>query len=260
MRWRDLPAALYLAAAAVFIFLPVVVLVQFSFQDGLLPVPPFRGFSLRWYERLFADRRLMQALGNSAIVGALSALAATILGFLAAYSLARRPTRWTPQLRFLLMAPITVSYIVIALGLLIVFNGTGLGKSLFAVGIGHAVINLPLGFAVIYSQMGVHQLNLERAALDLGASEAKALLYVTVPVLWPALLAAFFIAFTLSWDEFVIAQLLSKFDVTMPVVIFSLLRTGLNPVTNAVGTFVFVVSVGLVVLVELLLMRRPRDG
>jgi spermidine/putrescine transport system permease protein len=79
-------------------------------------------------------------------------------------------------------------------------------------------------------------------------------------MLWPALLAAFFIAFTLSWDEFVIAQLLSKFDVTLPVVIFSLLRTGLNPETNAVGTFVFAVSIGLVVLVELLLSRRRRDG
>jgi hypothetical protein len=129
-------------------------------------------------------------------------------------------------------------YIIIALGLLIVFNGLGIGKSLFAVGLGHVVINLPLCFAVIYSQMGEHQANVERAALDLGASEFKALIYVTVPMLWPALLAAFFIAFTLSWDEFVIAQLLSKFDVTLPVVIFSLLRTGLNPVTNAVGTFV----------------------
>ncbi|HEY7689090.1 MAG TPA: ABC transporter permease, partial [Dongiaceae bacterium] len=170
MRTRDIPALLYVIAAVIFIFLPVVILVQFSFQDGLAPVPPFKGFSLRWYDRMFADRKLMEALGNSVIVGGLSSLAATALGFLAAFKLARRPGRAAPQIRFLLMAPITVSYIIIALGLLIVFNGLGIGKSLFAVGIGHVVINLPLCFAVIYSQMGEHQANVERAALDLGAS------------------------------------------------------------------------------------------
>ena len=208
----------------------MVVLVQFSFQDGLVPVPPFKGFSLRWYDKMFADRKLMEALGNS-VAGRRAVVAWRRRRSASSppSELARRPAARAPQMQFLLMAPITVSYIIIALGLLIVFNGLGIGKSLFAVGVGHVVINLPLCFAVIYSQMGEHQANVERAALDLGASEFKALVYVTVPMLWPALLAAFFIAFTLSWDEFVIAQLLSKFDVTLPVVIFSLLRTGLNP-------------------------------
>jgi len=170
MATDDQTTALILAAAAVFIFLPVVMLVQFSFQDGLVPVPPFKGFSLRWYDKMFADRKLMEALGNSVLVGGLSSLAATLLGFLAAFKLARGPGRGAPRMQFLLMAPITVSYIIIALGLLIVFNGLGFGKSLLAVGIGHVVINLPLCFAVIYSQMGEHQANVERAALDLGAS------------------------------------------------------------------------------------------
>src|SRR3546814_14020734 len=78
------------------------------------------------------------------------------------------------------MAPIAVSYLIIAMGLLIVFNWLAMPKSLIAVGIGHVVINLPLAFAIIYSQMGEHQANIERAALDLGASEAKAMLYVTL--------------------------------------------------------------------------------
>jgi len=88
MRPRDLPAVLYVAAVFAFVFLPVVTLVQFSFQDGLLPVPPFRGVSLRWYEAMFADRRLMAALRNSVAVAGLSSAAATALGFLAAYGLA----------------------------------------------------------------------------------------------------------------------------------------------------------------------------
>jgi spermidine/putrescine transport system permease protein len=120
------------------------------------------------------------------------------------------------------------------------------------------VINLPLCFAIVYSQLGEHQANIERAAHDLGASDLQALLRVTVPMLWPTLLAAFFISFTLSWDEFVIAFLLSKFDVTLPVVMWNMLNSGLNPQLNAVGTLVFATSIGLVALVATLLLSRGR--
>jgi spermidine/putrescine transport system permease protein len=223
-------------------------------------VPPFRGVSLRWYEKVLSNRRLIEALGNSVLVGGLSSLTATVLGFLAAYGLARRRPGFAGAAQFMLMAPITVSYLIIGMGLLITFNTLGIGKSLIAVGIGHVVINLPLAFGIVYSQLGEHQANVERAAHDLGASDLKALLLITVPMLWPTLLAAFFIAFTLSWDEFVIAFLLSQFDVTLPVVIWSLLRSGLNPELNAAGTLVFATSIGLVILVELLLRRGRRDG
>jgi len=260
MRARDLPAALYLLAAAVFIFLPVAVLVLFSFQEGMLPVPPFRGPSLHWYQVMLGDRRLLAALSNSVVVGVLSSLAATALGFLAAYGLARRRPRWQGAARFVLMAPLTVSYLIIGMGLLIAFNDLGLGRSLLSVGIGHVVINLPLAFAIVYSQLGEHQANVERAAQDLGASDLQAVLLVTVPMLWPTLLAAFFIAFTLSWDEFVIAFLLSRFDVTLPVVIWSLLRTGLNPELNAAGTFVFAISIALFLAVEFLIRRGRRNA
>ena len=117
------------------------------------------------------------------------------------------------------------------------------------------MINLPLCFAIVYSQLGEHQANIERAAHDLGASELQALSLITVPMLWPTLLAAYFIAFTLSWDEFVIAFLLSRFDVTLPVVIWSMLRSGLSPELNAVGTLVFATSIAVVLVVALLLSR-----
>ena len=103
-----LASALVLIAAAVFIFLPVVVLIQYSFQDGIVPVPPFKGFSLRWYEKALENRRLTEALWNSAVVALVSSLVATVLGFLAAYGLARRKSRWTRAAELALMAPITV--------------------------------------------------------------------------------------------------------------------------------------------------------
>jgi spermidine/putrescine transport system permease protein len=161
-------------------------------------------------------------------------------------------------MRALITLPLTVSYLLIGLGLLASFNALGLPRSLLTVGNGHVVINLPLAFAILYASMGPRILNAERAARDLGAPETRVLIHVTVPMLAPALIASYFLAVTFSWDEFIIAFLLSRFDVTLPVEIWSLLRSGLNPRTNAIGSLVFLVSVALVLLLEILVFRKAR--
>jgi spermidine/putrescine transport system permease protein len=106
--------------------------------------------------------------------------------------------------------------------------------------------------------MGDHQKNAERAARDLGASEAQVLWHISAPMLAPALAAAFFLSVTFSWDEFIIAFLLTRFDVTLPVEIWSMLRSGLSPATNAVGSLVFLVSISAVFLMEFALFRRVK--
>jgi len=244
----------YLAAMLAFIYLPVVILVLFSFQKGLLPVPPFEGPSLEWYEKAFANDRLMAALINSVMVALSSAFAATALGFLAAYGMARRPPRFAGAMRFFLMAPIMVSYLIIGLGLLIVFNVVGISKSLLAVGVGHTIINLPLCFAIVFSQFGDHHRNMDQAAHDLGAGDWQVIRRIAIPVMRPALFAAFCLSATLSWDEFIIALLLSRFDVTLPVMIFELLRAGLTPEVNAAGTIVFAISMSTVALAAIVML------
>lgn len=257
-RLGTIAGALYLVLVYLFIFLPVITLMLFSFQDGRVPVPPFRGPSLQWYEALFANTRMMAALRNSVVVGVVSAAIATLLGFLAAYGVARYRPVAARAIRGFLVVPIAVSYLVIGLGLSIGANELAVSSSLALVVIGHVVINLPLAFLVVLSQMGEHQERLEKAARDLGASEVKVLTLITVPTLLPGLLAAFALSFTLSWDEFVIALLLTRFDVTLPVEIWSSLRTGLDPETNAVGTLVFVLSIGLLALTYLVVVRLSR--
>ena len=254
---RLLVAAYGLAVYA-FIFLPVVVLVLFSLQATSFPIPPFTGPSLRWYEAVLGDARLTSALVNSVLVAILSSALAVALGFLAAWGFARYHLPRAAVLRGLITLPLTVSYLIIGMGILILFNAAGIPKSLTAAGIGHVVINLPLCFAIIYSQMGDNQVNLERAARDLGATEWKVLFLVSVPVMWPAIFASFFLSMTFSWDEFVISFLLTRFDTTLPVEIWNLLRSGLNPRTNAIGSLVFGVSVVLAILFELILLRRNR--
>lgn len=249
-------AGLYLMAAYTFILLPVAVLVLFSFQSTMFPVPPFNGPSLRWYEAVFSDRRLVAALWNSLALAITSSGVATFLGFLAAFGLARFSVPGSAAMRGFLIAPLTVSYLIIGAGLLISFNDWGIPKSLLAAGIGHVVINLPLCFAIIYSQMSDQQVNIERAARDLGAREWQVLILITAPMLWPAIFAAFFLSVTFSWDEFVIAFLVTRFDTTLPVEIWNLLRSGLNPKTNAIGSMVFAISVVAVLFLELVILRR----
>jgi spermidine/putrescine transport system permease protein len=255
---RALPVWAYVALLYGFIFLPVGVLVLFSFQGSRMPVPPFNGPSLQWYEAVFADPRMMDALTNSVVVALASSLLSVVLGFLAAYALARHRLPFGGLLQGFLTAPLTVSYLIIAMGLLITFNQLGVPKSLLTVGIGHVVINLPLCFAILYSQMGEHQANVERAARDLGAHEWQVLALITVPMMWPALFASFFLSVTFSWDEFIIAFMVSRFEVTLPVEIWSMLRTGLNPKTNAVGSFVFLISVATVLVLDLVVFRSRK--
>lgn len=255
-RMRSLGAWVYALAIYGFIFLPVAVLVLFSFQAGRFPIPPFDGPALKWYAQVFADPKLTGALVNSVAVALVSSAVACLLGFLAAYGLARYRLPAAGLQRALLIAPMTVSYLIIGLGLLTAFNMLGVSRSLLTVGIGHTVINMPLCFAIIYGSMGAHQVNIERAARDLGAREWQVLWLVTAPMLMPAILASYFLSVTFSWDEFIIAFLLSRFEVTLPVEVWSLLRSGLNPKTNAVGSVIFLFSIVLVLVLELTVLRR----
>lgn len=249
----------YLTAVFVFIYLPVVVLVLFSFQDSRLPVPPFDGPTLKWYVEVLSDRDIVAALVNSLIIAIVSSALALILGFVAAQGLARVRLPGAMLMRAALIAPMTVSYLIIALGLLTMFNDMGVRPSLWTAGIGHVVINLPLCFAILFAAMGEHQKNAERAARDLGASDWQVLVLVTAPMLKPALFAAFFLSVTFSWDEFIIAFLLTRFEVTLPVEIWSMLRSGLSPETNAIGSFVFLVSIAILIALELTVFRKARS-
>ncbi|MCW5626890.1 MAG: ABC transporter permease [Burkholderiales bacterium] len=257
---RHATAVAVMGPLFVFIYLPVVVLVLFSFHAGQVPVPPFEGPSLAWYARVLDSDRVTGAAWSSVLVGVISSAAATLLATLAAWGLARYRVPGRRLFEVLLYLPLAVSYLVIGVGLLVAFSAVGVGKSLWAVGIGHVVLNLPLAFAIVYGQFDPEQARFEQAARDLGASERQVFLRVTVPLLRPAILGAFLLSLTFSWDEFIVAFLLSGFDPTLPVVIWGMLRTGLNPQTNAAGTLVFLLSLAAGIVFEVALFRRGRRG
>lgn len=250
----------FLGAMYVFLFLPVLILVAYSFQAGNVPFPPLTGPSFKWYGAAMANAQYMDGLLHSLAVGALSALVATLLGFLAAYGVARFAFRLKGFVQALLLAPSMLSFLIIALGLLVFFKSVGIEPSLLAIGIGHVVINLPICFAVILAQIGAHQVSAERAARDLGASETEVLVLITAPMIWPGLLTAYLLAFSFSWDEFIIAFMLSRFETTLPVALWSSLRAGLSPAVNAAGTLLFLGSLGLYAVLISAGFRRREVG
>lgn len=256
---RTIGTLAVLGPMLVFIYLPVVVLVLFSLHDGRVPVPPFKGPTLEWYGRILSNPRITSATLASVLVAGVSAAVSVALAMLAGWGLARYRVPGRKVIEALILMPLTVSYLVVGLGLLVATGGL-VPKSLALVIIGHVVLNLPLAFAILYVQFDAAQARLEMAARDLGASEAQVFWRVTVPSLRVAIIAAFALCFTFSWDEFIVAFLLSGFDPTLPVVIWGLLRTGLDPQTNAAGTLVFLVSVVAALLVEAILLKRRKDG
>ena len=258
MRRALLPMLVILPMLA-FIYLPVLTLVLFSLHDGRVPVPPFKGPTLEWYGRVLANPRITTATLNSVGVAGLSAAISVALAILAAWGLARHRVPGRRLIEAAILMPLTVSYLVVGLGLMVSYAGI-LPKSLALVVIGHVVLNMPLAFSILYVQFDRDQERLEMAARDLGATEAQVFWRVTVPTLRVALIAAFALCFTFSWDEFIVAFLVSGFDPTLPVVIWGLLRTGLDPQTNAAGTLVFLVSVLAALIAEVFLFAKRRHA
>ena len=243
-------SAMVLLGYLIFVYLPVGVLILYSFQDGSVPLPPFRGFSTRWYAEIFSDNRLMAAIWRSGLLAVSSAFLATVLAFGAAYAAVKSTGVTKAVLNWLMITPLTVSYLVLGLGLLLTLQWVGLSRSIWSLLMGHVVISIPISFLIISSQLGRYLETFERAAADLGASPLKTLVFVVAPISAPSLVASFFISLTTSWDEFVMAFLLTRFDTTLPVEIWAMLRRGLQPTTNAVGTLVFAVSLGTIPILE----------
>jgi spermidine/putrescine transport system permease protein len=251
--------SLILLLMLLFIYLPVAILVLFSFQGGPIPVPPFDGPSLRWYVQILKNDAIVSSTGISIVVGTISSAVATLLATVAAWGLARYRIPGRTAIEILLYMPLAVSYLVIGIGLLVTFTALGVGKSIWAVMVGHVDLNLPLAFAVVYAQFEPEQVRFEHAARDLGASELQVFLKVTVPLLRPAIIAAFLLSFTFSWDEFIVSFLLSGFQPTLPVVIWGMLRSGLDPQINAAGSLVFLLSIAAALVFELTLLRRKKN-
>jgi len=242
----------YFGLLVLFLYAPLIVLMVFAFNSGNIPSLPIESFSTKWFSSAFSDTTLTSALGRSFLIAVVNGLAATLLGVMAAVSLARRRLALRGVVVTLILIPLVVPYIVLAVGMVVLLHELGIATSLVAVLAGHIVISLPYSVLVILPRLRTLDPSISEAALDLGASELRAFLFVTLPLMAPALFSSFLIAFTISFDEFAIASFLAPpGSPTYPVVLYSSSRTpALLPEVIAIGSIVIVLSLALVVLAE----------
>lgn len=232
-----------------FLYLPILLLVIFSFNESKL-VTVWAGFSTKWYAAAFANEGLMNAAWVTIRVAFVSATVATVLGTLAAMALARR-TAFTGRLLFsgMIYAPLVMPEVITGLSLLLLFVAVDLDRGMMTVTLAHITFCMCFVAVVVQARLAGFDRSLEEAALDLGATPARAFFSVTLPLIAPAVAAGWMLAFTLSLDDLVIAQFNSgPGATTLPMKIFSQVRLGVTPEINAVCTIlVGLVSAGVIV-------------
>jgi putrescine transport system permease protein len=255
MKNRSLSLYTALGFGYAFLYLPIVLLVIYSFNASRL-VTVWGGFSTKWYGELLNDQKILDAAWLSLKVALLNATISTFLGTLAAIVLVRF-RRFAGRTLFtgMITAPLVMPEIITGLAMLLLFVsmeqaiGWPDGRSMTTIVIAHVTFSLSFVTVVVQSRLAQMDISLEEAAMDLGARPAKVFLVVTLPIIAPSLLAGWLLSFTLSIDDVVISSFVTgPGSTTLPIVIFSKVRLGVSPEINALASIVVaIVSVGIVI-------------
>jgi spermidine/putrescine transport system permease protein len=235
--------------AYVFLLAPIVVLIVFSFNEARSTVV-FTGFTLDWYKEVVTDRNIRRALKVSLIVAAASAAVATLIGALAAVAITRRQFPGRNLLATALAAPLVLPEIVLGVGLLVFMSFAGIRLGYGSMIVGHALVTIPFATLIIRAAAASLDPRVEDAAADLGANEWQTFTRVTLPQLAPAIFAAFLLSATLSFDNLVMSTFTSGVGTTtLPLRIYSMLKLGITPEINALGTLMVVANICIVLIV-----------
>ncbi len=241
-----------LALGLAFLYLPILILVIYSFNDSRL-VTVWGGWSLRWYREFFNDRAMIEAAWMSLRVAVSSATIATLLGTLAAVALSRGE-RFRGRTLFsgMLYAPLVMPEVITGLSLLLLFVALNAERGFWTVTFAHTTLTMCFVAVVVQSRLGSLDRSLEEAAMDLGCNPVRAFAAVTLPLIAPAIIAGWMLAFTLSLDDLVIASFTTgPGSATLPIRIYSEVRLGVKPEINAICTLVIALIAVVIVIASL---------
>ncbi len=241
--------AIYAVLGYVFLHLPLLILAAFSFNQSRFTV--WQGFSLHWYRAAFQNMQLTEATWNSLVIAIFATVVSTIIGTLCAYGFWKRTS---PVLAGSLYLSLVTPEIVSGISLLAfyqwVFRFLRIQLGMHTVILAHVSFSIAYVVIVVMARLRTVDAQLEEAALDLGANEWQAFRYVTLPAILPGIVAAALLAFTVSFDDYVITSLVAGVDSeTLPMVIYAIARRGVNPVVNAISALIFV-GFGALILVS----------
>ena len=270
-----LKAMLFLGLA--FLYIPLIVLVVYSFNDSKL-VTIWGGFSTKWYAKLLNNDQILEAAWLSLRIAVVSSLAATVLGTLAGYALARiKRFRGSTLFAGMVSAPMVMPDVITGLSMLLLIiqvqtmlqgifgNTSSFGNGFFTIFLGHATLCMAYITVVIRARLAELDQSLEEAAMDLGARPLKIFFVITLPLIMPAIVSGFLLGVTLSLDDLVITSFLSgPGSSTLPQVIFSKIKLGLDPQMNVLATIIIAIVGTLVIIMNWYMMRqttrRERDA
>ncbi|MEL7430364.1 MAG: ABC transporter permease [Pseudomonadota bacterium] len=247
---------LYLALVFIFVFSPIAASVIFSFNSQRFPTIPLGEFSLEWYEAIFSDPEVWEAACRSLFVSACTAVLATFIGFCTAYTDFRYNFRFKGAFLALALLPPTIPLIIMALAMLAWLSRIGASGQVWSIIIAHTVLTAPFAMAIIRLRLSQMDESLEAAAWNLGADPWAAMRHVIIPFAKPAIISALCLTAAVSFDEFAVAWFVSGLNKTIPVVILEIVQGNIDPRVNAIGSFVFLTSMTLVIAAQLFYMNR----
>jgi spermidine/putrescine transport system permease protein len=259
-RFRSPVTTVILIAALLFLFVPLFVVVAFSFNDGGSVTLPFRGTTLEWYRGILSSDEFREAVANSAKVATVVAITTLLIGTLAAYGVTRARSRFRPVVAVLLFLPLTLPGLFLGLSLLVVFSRAEISLSLSTVAAAHLVYVLPYYLLIAVAALQRLDPALEEIGADLGGGAWLVFRRVTLPQIWPILLAAALLAFLLSFDEFIITFFVIGPQSTLPLFIFSSLRRTVDPSINAISSLLLLVTIVVFAISFALTLRSARSG
>ena len=242
--------AAWMGIVVLFLLLPLMVIVAFSFNDSDFPSLPMSGLTLKWYARFFGSQELLIAVWNSVLVAFVTMVLATTFGTMAAIGLVRSGPRVQKVLRPTLATPMMTPRLVVGIALLNLYNLFAVDLSLWTVILGHTVVALPYVILVVTARLVGLDPRIEEAAFDLGATRIRVIVDILLPLLRPAVIGSALIAFTLSFDEVVITFFTTGTENTLPTTIWAMLRFGITPEINAVSTLTMIATVALALAAE----------
>ncbi len=239
---------LYLGLITCLIYLPIALVIVYSFNESKIS-SIWGGFSLKWYEELFRDSEMFEALINSIVLALSSSFAAAIIGTLGAFGFSKIKTKTKKPIEILTMLPLMIPEIILAMVFLVFFALIGLPFGMTTLIIGHTTFCIPYIYMLVKARLVGMDKSLVEASKDLGASAPRAFFDITLPLLLPAIVSGMLLSFAMSFDDVIISLFVTGVNVnTLPIKVYTQLRTGITPEINALCTLMLAITLLFVIL------------
>ncbi|MBN1298115.1 MAG: ABC transporter permease [Actinobacteria bacterium] len=240
--------AIYTALFFVYMFAPLVIIFIFAFNKGQGYYFPLQGFTLNWFNEFFSDNMALKAIKNSLLIAVASATISTLLGTFLTLGVVKGVKRFRTGLLTMLMLPVLMPSLTIGISILVFFRTIYIPLGIPVVILAHVSISISYVFLIMMGRIEGIDLEVQEAAIDLGAGWIASLKDILFPILLPAITAGWLFSFMISWNEFIITYFLIGTEVTLPIYIFSQLRFGISPKVNVISLLITLFTLTMIAL------------